>query len=264
MDQLLPLASLAEAWGSRGEALGARVPQERLSALLPCYHSRANGISTKQIWPIGKDDMENDDAVTQIFKKSGLYRNGQQLKAIELLVDAREAFDFSLGAYALLISEKYGPALVNVAVKIYEDGSKKVIQLNTDDNGIAGRARVTKFNNELSKSAAESVVDAAFARMIVKSFDAVSAYIKSQEDDVWNRVKKEPWFAFASHVRNAYAHDGRFRFNERAIFPAKFEELEITKAMEGAPVGGIITWYHGMRLCAEMERYVDIDLEQNA
>lgn len=35
MDQLLLLASLAEAWGPRGEALGARVPQERLSALLP-------------------------------------------------------------------------------------------------------------------------------------------------------------------------------------------------------------------------------------
>ncbi len=34
MDQLLLLASLAEAWGPRGEALGARVPQERLSALL--------------------------------------------------------------------------------------------------------------------------------------------------------------------------------------------------------------------------------------
>lgn len=34
MDQLLPLASLAEAWGSRGGALGARVPEERLSALL--------------------------------------------------------------------------------------------------------------------------------------------------------------------------------------------------------------------------------------
>lgn len=34
MDQLLPLASLAEAWGPRGEALGARVPKERLSALL--------------------------------------------------------------------------------------------------------------------------------------------------------------------------------------------------------------------------------------
>ena len=35
MDQLLLLASLAEAWGSRGAALGARVPKERLSALLP-------------------------------------------------------------------------------------------------------------------------------------------------------------------------------------------------------------------------------------
>ncbi len=35
MDQLLVLASLAEAWGPRGEALGAPVPQERLSALLP-------------------------------------------------------------------------------------------------------------------------------------------------------------------------------------------------------------------------------------
>lgn len=35
MDQLLPLASLAEAWGPRGGALGARVPKERLSALLP-------------------------------------------------------------------------------------------------------------------------------------------------------------------------------------------------------------------------------------
>lgn len=37
MAQLLLLASLAEAWGSRGEALGARVPQERLSALLLSY-----------------------------------------------------------------------------------------------------------------------------------------------------------------------------------------------------------------------------------
>lgn len=34
MAQLLLLASLHEAWGSRGGALGARVPEERLSALL--------------------------------------------------------------------------------------------------------------------------------------------------------------------------------------------------------------------------------------
>lgn len=33
MAQLLLLASLHEAWGSRGAALGARVPEERLSAL---------------------------------------------------------------------------------------------------------------------------------------------------------------------------------------------------------------------------------------
>lgn len=33
MAQLLLLASLHEAWGSRGGALGARVPEERLSAL---------------------------------------------------------------------------------------------------------------------------------------------------------------------------------------------------------------------------------------
>lgn len=39
MDQLLLLASLAEAWGPRGEAIGARVPQERLSALL-LFHCR--------------------------------------------------------------------------------------------------------------------------------------------------------------------------------------------------------------------------------
>ncbi len=34
MAQLWLLASLHEAWGSRGGALGARVPKERLSALL--------------------------------------------------------------------------------------------------------------------------------------------------------------------------------------------------------------------------------------
>lgn len=34
MDQLLRLASLAENWGYRGAALGARVPEERLSASL--------------------------------------------------------------------------------------------------------------------------------------------------------------------------------------------------------------------------------------
>lgn len=44
MDQLLLLASLAEAWGPRGEALGARVPQERLSALLPRAPSRTQAM----------------------------------------------------------------------------------------------------------------------------------------------------------------------------------------------------------------------------
>jgi len=42
MDQLLPLASLGEAWGSRGGALGARVPKERLSALLLLVGERSS------------------------------------------------------------------------------------------------------------------------------------------------------------------------------------------------------------------------------
>lgn len=49
MDQLLPLASLGEAWGSRGGALGARVPKERLSALLP-YRNACQDRSGKALF----------------------------------------------------------------------------------------------------------------------------------------------------------------------------------------------------------------------
>lgn len=49
MDQLLLLASLAEAWGSRGGALGARVPEERLSALLH-YKLSARATKTSRIF----------------------------------------------------------------------------------------------------------------------------------------------------------------------------------------------------------------------
>lgn len=66
MDQLLPLASLAEAWGSRGEALGARNVKHCLSALL--LRSLSNQGSRKGKLPQGSRPPNHAYASPSFFR----------------------------------------------------------------------------------------------------------------------------------------------------------------------------------------------------
>ena len=218
----------------------ASVPESLLGSILMVTENQRN---------------EPDDWLVDAFKASGLHRNGHQLRALEQLVDAREAFDFSLGAYALLMSERIGSALTDVSIQLNEDGSHRVITRESPPTEHEGISRTTSFLTPAPIRAAKAVVEAAFSRMITKSVDALFSYIKAEK--TWDEVKREPWIAFANHLRNAYAHDGRFKFNNNAIFPASFRRFEITKDLHGTTVDGFLPWFHGQQLCATMELYVD-------
>lgn len=173
------------------------------------------------------------------------------------LTSAQAAFDFSLGAYALLTSDEYGDVITQYRVRLWDDGELEAYRTEQERPQGPGYSRVTVFNRRISKDVALEVVHAAYSQMIVECYDATKAFAKGKGRHEWDVLKCEPWFAFAGHLRNAFAHDGLFVFKNRSIFPATFGRFFIGPKHRGQPVKGFLPWLYGQQLCAQMTLYVE-------
>lgn len=170
---------------------------------------------------------------------------------------ARNAFDFSLGAYAVLTSPEHGGLITQYRISLYDDGRLETSRGDLPLDQRVGVSRTTSFNRPLPTEAALEVVHAAYARMIAESHDATQAFAKDRGRAEWDALKRESWFAFAGHLRNAFAHNGRFVFNDRAIFPAKFGQFSIEPKHAHREAKGFLPWLYGQQLCAQMTLYVE-------
>lgn len=173
------------------------------------------------------------------------------------LSSAQAAFDFSLGAYALLTSDEYGDLVTQYRVRLWDDGELEVYRTGQERPQGPGYSRVTVFNRRMPREVALEVVHAAYSQMIVECYDATKAFAKAKGRHEWDVLKRQPWFAFAGHLRNAFAHDGLFVFNDSSIFPATFRRFLIEPKVQGQPVKGFLRWLHGQQLCAQMTLYVE-------
>ena len=131
------------------------------------------------------------------------------------------------------------------------------------DQGFQANKRSSPSNGELSdhllqpgyrEDGALALLELAFQKVLSDSVDIVKAY--AREVDEWHQLKREHWFAFALHLRNAFSHNGKWHFESHAVLPVRWRNYSVVREMQGDPAQGFITHYHGTELMAQMMLYV--------
>ena len=174
-----------------------------------------------------------------------------EITARAVLENARNRFYVAGAAYGLLTSEASKDMIVDYEFSLGESG------FEVRPRGlpsIQGISRTVHFNRSTAQDEAHSLLEAAFQKMISDSTDAVKSFAKERGE--YDLIKKEPWFAFAQHLRNAFSHNGKWHFLPNAIFPAKLNRYVLERSMHGTPARGFITYLHGTDLQAQMTFYV--------
>lgn len=168
-------------------------------------------------------------------------------ETLNILNTLRQSFCFSLGAYALLTQEPassqlaaYEVAVTNNTLTVLGKGSA-----HTPDSNMSYRIA---FNSSLPASAALAVVRSSFNAMLSGSFEAVKH---------WPHAREQEWFHFSRHIRNAAAHNGRFRFDNSSGLPASWRNMTIEESMEDASLEEFLGWFNGLQLNAVMNLFVD-------
>jgi hypothetical protein len=73
-----------------------------------------------------------------------------------------------------------------------------------------------------------------------------------------SELEKEPWFNFASVIRNCLSHNLRIGFSKRtrSALPIRWQELELTADMEGKPLPlEFFNWDHAWRLFMDIKAF---------
>src|SRR5690606_37183317 len=106
-------------------------------------------------------------------------------------------------------------------------------------------------------------IEKMFEKMISDSVDAARQYARSVGE--LELLHQEAWFALAVHLRNAFAHNGRWSFeNKRSTFPVRWRRFTLEREMEGQVASGFLPIFDGIQLCAQMINYVSgvVDYKQ--
>lgn len=92
--------------------------------------------------------------------------------------------------------------------------------------------------------------------MLVEAFEAASEYAESA--GLKHELKQQDWFWFTFHLRNAFAHGGKWKFkaNAKKHLPARWRQLTIDTRLEGQSIEGFIGWSDGLQLRATITIFV--------
>jgi len=168
-----------------------------------------------------------------------------------VLENARNRFFVAGAAYALLTEEATRHLIVDYEFSVSDAG----FQVRPHGSeATQGTSRTVSFRRAAAKDEAHSLLEAAFQKLITDSVDAVMLFARQKGD--WHILKKEPWFAFARNLRNAYSHNGRWRFEKHAIVPVRWKRYEIDRSMDGHAVRDFISYLDGTDLQGQMILYV--------
>jgi len=164
---------------------------------------------------------------------------------------ARDGFLFSLGAYALLTKEPASSELSRYGIKVCEDGN--IVVSENEQSHHRGTSYTICFNDGLSESAAKSVVDASFKKMIIDSNHVIQKHKK--ENNI--NISEPTAFRFIRHYRNAIAHNGRWSLHSAKDLPITWRNRTLTFDMNNQSIDGFLTWFEGLQLCAQLILYLD-------
>lgn len=168
-----------------------------------------------------------------------------------VLENARSRFYVAGAAYALLTEEATRHLIVDYDFSLSEAGFHVRPHGSETTQGIS---RTVSFRRATAKDEAHSLLEAAFQKLITDSVDVVASFARQNGD--WHILKKQPWFAFARHLRNAYSHNGRWHFEDHAIVPVRWKRYEIDRPMQDHAVRDFISYLDGTDLHAQMVFYV--------
>lgn len=176
-----------------------------------------------------------------------------QHRANTILQRSRAIFDVAGFGYALLTSPDSSHLVAQHAFELNERGLRITPRVAATDFE-AGISRKVTVDQAVGDGAALAMLELVFQKMISDSADAVKTYARAIGE--WDQLKKQDWFAFASHLRNAYSHNGLWHFEKQAILPVQWRRFHIDRGMQGQPAAGFIPFFDGTQLVSQMTLYV--------
>lgn len=166
--------------------------------------------------------------------------------ALLRLKSARDAFWFSLGAYALLTNEPSRSELSKFAIQL--DEFNNIAANRGEPSPNRGNSYTIGFNAALDAASAKRIVEYSFRQMIIESFETAKEF----EAKNTLSLSSEPWYEFARHYRNGLAHNGRWSFRSAKGLPLTWRNRTIDANLQGMSLDGFLTWFEGLQLCAQM------------
>jgi hypothetical protein len=170
--------------------------------------------------------------------------------ATQRLTGTRDAFWFSLGAYALLTEEPSRSQLATYNIQVSDLSTISVSQGGTPST--SGTSYTIGFNAGLDHSSAQRVVEYSFRQMLLQSFETTKEYAKFNS----LKLSGEPWYEFARHYRNAIAHDGKWDIRSDKGLPLIWRNKKVEIGMHGTAIDGYLNWFEGLQICAQMINFV--------
>lgn len=167
----------------------------------------------------------------------------------------RDAFWFSLGAYALATNEPTKNYLNKQRIKIYDYSSDIHVFAENTEPPSSTMAYEIGFAGTMANGSAKSFVRQTFLYMIQETFESAQKYAKATNQE--SAYKKEEWHAFARHLRNAIAHNGTWNITGNPTdLPTTFRNKTIDISMNHSELGDFIGWFYGAQLCASISLWV--------
>lgn len=171
--------------------------------------------------------------------------------ALSALQNARTRFFVAGAATALLIDSSSATLITGYDIVFSDQGFQPV---KKGEPRPMGSSRIISFNRATGKDEALALLELAFQKVLSDSVDIVKAYAKGVDE--WHQLKREHWFAFALHLRNAFSHNGKWHFESHAVLPVYWRNYGVAREMQDSAAQGFITHYHGTELMAQMVLYV--------
>lgn len=174
--------------------------------------------------------------------------------ALSSLKKARDAFWFSLGGYALLTQEPARSIVSSYEIDVLNDNIN-VRAKGVKDEDRRGTRYTIGFGAALDISSVKGVLERTMRFMLVESFEVTLKYAK--HNHLMDDLRSREWYEFSRHLRNAYAHGGRWDLLKRQRLPATWRRLTIDVSMHDQPVvDGFIGWFDALQLGSSMSLFV--------
>ena len=102
---------------------------------------------------------------------------------------------------------------------------------------------------------AERVVRKNFHYYVVDTYDTVSRYAAGCENPA--TITESAAFIFCRHLRNAFAHGGRWNFIAPLRAPVQWRNMNLTQELHGTRAEDLVSLWHMTQLAAELTLLVD-------